>query len=90
MEEPLQYLARANIDEELGGCMEDYFESHPVTESNAWNFERFLQSSLVSNRDAALRALIVFGKRTGYDARRHFVALSGSGWPRIARRVCSD
>ncbi len=84
MNDMLQYLRDVDINEPVGGCIETYCESQPVIEEIAPVFERFLRSRSLSNRNAALEALVVYGKRSGYATDAvllHYQSRNGVGSP---------
>lgn len=65
-----QQLMGVDINEEMGGWIDDFYTDFRVAEEDRECLERFLQSSNVDNRREALLALILTGpagpKYTGY------------------------
>lgn len=63
----LAYLEGCPLDEEIGGQIESYCEQYRVGVDERPIFERFLASSQVDNRSAALLALVECGHFDGYE-----------------------
>lgn len=64
----LTFLRNCELDETVGGFIENYCEVYSLTEDERPVFERFLMSPSLDNRSAALSALIQSGKFGGYEA----------------------
>lgn len=72
--ELLSRLRDIDINREVGGTIEEYFDRDVVIDdcpeaNNAIKvFERFLLSTILENRFAALEALVIYGCLHGYEA----------------------
>jgi hypothetical protein len=56
------------LDTVVSGRIEQYFEAFDITDDAVPVLERFLSPPLVTNRGAALCALVVYAGRPGYEA----------------------
>jgi hypothetical protein len=76
-----QQLIEVDINDEVGGWIDDFYTNFYVAEEDRKCLERFLQSSNVNNRREALLALILTGptgpKYTGYALDALIVHLLG-------------
>jgi hypothetical protein len=72
--EVLARLRDIDINSEVGGTIEDYFDTDVVINDHVdvdfavAVFERFLLSRILDNRSAALEALVIHGRFQGYEA----------------------
>jgi hypothetical protein len=72
--ELLGRLRDIDINREVGGTIEDYFDRDvviddcPDADSAIKVFERFLLSAILGNRSSALEALVIYGCFHGYEA----------------------
>jgi len=64
----VEILKTIDIHSAVGGRIENYCDAFPITDDVIPVLERFLSSTRVENRDAALAALVIYGQRDGYEA----------------------
>jgi hypothetical protein len=82
----LRWLREHDIEEPAGGMIEDYVDHYaearePMPNEAACAFERFLKSSVLGNRKAALWALVLYLKRYDYAADALLLHFQGRGYP---------
>ncbi len=83
-DEMLSEIAARDIDSPVGGIIEIFLDKFVVSADSIPVFERFLGSTDVDNRSAALMALTQYGKRIGYEADAivlHYQTRTGLGSP---------
>jgi hypothetical protein len=65
-EKLFDHLAAAEVDQPAGFAIEVYRERFPISDRAVRVLERFLESSILDNRSAAIQALVDHGGRDGY------------------------
>lgn len=63
----LAEIAEIDTEAPAGGSIEAYCERYLISETERPVFERFLRAKSVSNRSAALAALVECGRMGGYE-----------------------